>query len=359
MFGRRKREERQQREFALSSPSFPGDISLATAATSAILSAAETGIGLLDRSVSNGRIDAGRYTSLITDRLLGAACRSLVLYGTAAIYFDIDAGNPRLLNVRHNFLAKRAGRQLLYLTIPYPNGDEYVVAGEEDVAICHWSTDATRPWEGRSPLDNVVSEMGARTGQVINRESLSAHGYLLPWSAKQAELTPEYLKGKKTAIESITGAQDPVPGPPITPSRYGRTIAITDSNEGFLGTSENKRGATTRFGFDPPAELKSIVDFAEKCTLSALGVPSNLFSETLEPGRDSWRRYIATTAAPIANKISRELSRILEVPVTIDLSTVRTSDEIVSRARAAMSLSNAGVETDDALRIAGLTEDNL
>ena len=84
------------------------------------------------------------------------------------------------------------------------------------------------------------------------------------------------------------------------------------------------------------------------------GVPRSLFLASGAGTRESLRLFTATTSTWIASLIQLAARRVLDADLTVDATRRNTPADAVSRARAVHSLAQAGVEVDEALRLAGL-----
>ena len=88
--------------------------------------------------------------------------------------------------------------------------------------------------------------------------------------------------------------------------------------------------------------------------LDTYGVPRSLFLASGAGSREALRMFTATTGSWLASLIERAARRVLDEELTVDATRRNTPADAVSRARAVHSLTQAGVETVEALRLAGL-----
>ena len=323
------------------------------------LAAAETASGMLERTLRGAEIKAGRWQGIVSHRLLATVARALILKGEQAIWYT-GGTDPMLAVCWHQFVPRQwpDPNPMLWIDVPAPGGSRHLTVRMDDVAIPHWSTDPERPWKGQSPLDNVVSQMGGRVAGMLNKEVNAAFGYMMVL-AFPYDVGDDVMVDQLDAMRSRTGEQVPEEDaqwpqrPWVNPNDYGRLFWHAASGGSSLGQGETKQGVQSRFGFHPPSEVLEACRWASEQTLTACGLPPNLMESNLEPGRDAWRRYVQTTAQPVADGIAEELSRVLEEEIIISLAPARTSDELASRARAAGSLASAGVPLDQALQLAG------
>ena len=84
------------------------------------------------------------------------------------------------------------------------------------------------------------------------------------------------------------------------------------------------------------------------------GVPRSLFLASGAGSREALRLFTATTGSWLAALTERAARRVLDETLTVSATRAHTPTDAVSRARAVHSLTQAGVEVDAALRLAGL-----
>ena len=86
----------------------------------------------------------------------------------------------------------------------------------------------------------------------------------------------------------------------------------------------------------------------------AYGVPRSLFLASGSGTREALRLFTATTSSWLASLTERAARRVLDDTLTVDATRAHNPADAVSRARAVHSLTQAGVEVTEALRLAGL-----
>ena len=69
--------------------------------------------------------------------------------------------------------------------------------------------------------------------------------------------------------------------------------------------------------------------------------------------RESWRRFVLSTVAPLGRLISAEASKKLERPVSLSFESLRGSDA-QGISRAVKALTDSGMSLPDALATVGL-----
>ena len=88
--------------------------------------------------------------------------------------------------------------------------------------------------------------------------------------------------------------------------------------------------------------------------LDSFGVPRSLFLASGGGSREALRLFVSTTATWLASLTERAARRVLGANLTVSATRANTPADVVSRARAVHSLTQAGVETAEALRLVGL-----
>ena len=86
----------------------------------------------------------------------------------------------------------------------------------------------------------------------------------------------------------------------------------------------------------------------------AYGVPRSLFIASAAGSKDALRIFTAVTGSWLASLTERAARRVLDETLTVSALRANTPADTVSKARAVRSLTQAGIEKDEALRLAGL-----
>ena len=86
----------------------------------------------------------------------------------------------------------------------------------------------------------------------------------------------------------------------------------------------------------------------------AYGVPTGLLRASGAGSRDALRLFTAVTGSWLAALTERAARLVLDDSLTVAVTRASGPADVVSRARAVHSLAQAGVEVDEALRLAGL-----
>ena len=111
-----------------------------------------------------------------------------------------------------------------------------------------------------------------------------------------------------------------------------------------------------RFGFAPPDIARTLRAEVTNAVLSLAGVPPTLFGEGRAEGkREALRQFLHATLQPLAKVIQREARAKLLAAVTLDFTALGASD-VQGRARAYKSLTDGGMDVQEAKRLTGLSD---
>ena len=232
--------------------------------------------------------------------------RALIRRGAAVYVLDTSAGMIQFIRVATwdviGGYRPQSWRYRVDLPGPSVTYRQRVVPA---AGVLHftYSTGNDRPWEGLGPIDyaSLSARLHANLEQALTDESGGHRGYVLPMpsgvrDAVVANIKADLrnLKGRTTLVESTAGGfgqgADRAPARDWVPQRIGPNWpqAITEARRQ-----------------------------AAHSVLAACGVPLAL----VEPGdaqgaREAWRRFLHGAIAPLAARVSEELSQKLETSVS-------------------------------------------
>lgn len=206
------------------------------------------------------------------------------------------------------------------------------------VAHVRINVNPATPWKGRGPLQvaSLTDGLMAAVEQSLRDEERGPVGQILaiPSTTQSDELANQIasLRGNVVLGESTAGGWD-----------------TGVSNQG-TGRGE---WSPTRIGPNPPESQTRLRRDVAVTVLAACGVPAGLVYEEAESGaRESWRRFLFSTIAPIGRLLTGELSRVTGRPAALDWSGLFASD-LAGRSRAYKQLLESGMSDADARRICG------
>ena len=298
-------------------------------AASDLLASVESAAGLWERAFTAGR------STVLPPHLLGLVGRSLLLTGEAVLWRSRGSGliPASRSTVRGHSAAQSRWTYELQLAGPDSTITKRVSSSQVlHVRIC---VDPARPWEGNSPI--LRSQATRDALQEIEKSLKDEHagplGRLLP----VPDPSDENLKDALLKLQ-------------------GKALLVEQSELGLAGEGQQARvrWMPKRIGPEPNEATLTARDGLERSLLQAAGIPPGLVSPsaTANASREALRQFLWLTINPIVALISEELER-LGLDPKIDLSQLNASD-LAGRARAFKQLTEAGLDAEDARRLAGL-----
>ena len=226
------------------------------------------------------------------------------------------------------------------ITINAPVGMVTREVGHEDVA--HFKVRATpdAPWQGRSAWVNcpISATLAARIESSLANEERSGVGSVIS--------VPDAKKANEDGVvEALANAKGSI--------LLGDSAAAQDAGTGRAASG--REWQPTRVGPAPPASQIELRSGVSSSILAAAGVPPALIAAATPASalRESFRQFLFATIAPVGRIVAREAQRVLGGGGKLDWADLAASD-VSGRARAFSSLTKAGLDKDEAKRIAGL-----
>ena len=224
------------------------------------------------------------------------------------------------------------------LTAATPGGAQIVRERPHSMVI-HVVTRASpnAPYCGRGlwPLTrNTGDAVGASEARL--KEELSAKtGQLLDWPGAGGSDAKKDVKAK---LKTLRGGVA-IPTLPQSLNRAGR-----------------QQVSALRIGANPPEQLGVLRGQSAELLALAAGIPGSMVRGGRgSEQRESLRVLLFMTILPLAGLVSAELSRVFEADVQLEFSRLTAAD-LGGRARAAKQLTDAGVDLERALSLAGFSE---
>lgn len=308
-----------------------------TASTSAALIPDQSQIAVVEAAASLWeRAFMAARTDLRPDQL---ACigRALFRFGEALL---LRRGREYLMVASYDIQGGVEPSTWRYdLDMPAPGGTG-TLKGIPAAQVVHVriNADPRNPWRGRGPLTvaKLTTDLATRIEQSLDREEQLPVGQVLsvPSTAQTDDLADQIaaLKGDIVLGESMAGGWD----------------------EGVVNRGGGRtEWQPTRIGPRPPPEQISLRTDVATSLLAAAGVPAGLILADTETGmRESWRRFLFSTIAPIGVQLAAELTRVSGSEIRIEWDRLFASD-LAGRSRAYKQLLESGMPDADARRICG------
>ena len=114
-----------------------------------------------------------------------------------------------------------------------------------------------------------------------------------------------------------------------------------------------------RIGLNPPQSVVELRTSAGLGVMAAAGIPLPMVSERADATalREALRQFVHVTLQPVLRIVGAELSRVLELEVSLDLAPLAAAD-VQGRSRAFRALvgngTTPGIEVAEARRLTGL-----
>ena len=293
-------------------------------------------------------------TRALTPAMLALAARDLIRRGEFVWLIDVDAAGMVKLMPAGSWDV-RGGWDMAdwfyRLDLFGPSGNITRLVPVAAVVHGRYSVDPARPWFGVSPMGwaSLTGRLHASVEDALADESGGTRGHLLPVPAGPSEDGDDDATDDPNADLRADIA-----------ALRGRTAMVETA---MAGWGEGKQAAPMadfkpqRIGANPPAAFTSLRTDSAQAVLAACGVSADLFVAGDAAGqRESWRRFLHGSVAPVAALLADELAVKLDVPdLRLSFDSLFASD-LSGRARAFQSLVNGGMATDKAAGLAGLME---
>lgn len=293
----------------------------------AYVSALETAAGHLSRAFAAATI-TGTGASVFTPWVMTQIGRSLIEEGEA-VWFR----RGRELVRAQQYTFTPPGRYQI------SNPDGLRTLGDDRVLHVRWNLQVASG-RGLSPLGTArtLRTLMYRLENSLANEANAPVGYLLPLPTDGHSTTVEKLRDDIAALK-------------------GRIAVIETTATGW---GEGPRGGGNNLGLERlgpsyPQDNVAMFKAARQAVLVACGMPAGLAEGGGQDGgaqRESWRRYLHGTVAPLGRLVALEAERI-GLPITIDWDQLFASD-IAGRARAFQSLVGGGMDITQAAAASGL-----
>ena len=305
--------------------------------------------GLIGRSLAQVGISENARAILSPD-LLYQIGRDLTLAGESLSVIGVRMDGSLYLSTAHTWDV--TGDQPDPQTWRYrasvstPSGDpREAIFDASDVLHFRMNCDPAEPYRGRNPLlcASLTTGLSALTERAIGEESASDFGQLLSVTHEHEDDLARSADGVFSKWHKLTRLQ-------------GGRLVIAQQRE--RGTGSGQFANLTRVQFDPAQSTIALRNDLQRDLCSLYGVPQSLLFGTGDGSlaRELWRQFAITTISPIANMISREATVKLEREVTVDMTSLRSSD-FQGLSRAIRGLVDSGMDLESALRAVGLDQD--
>ena len=295
------------------------------------------------RALASARVEPDTpATRAVTAHVRYQIGRALVLGGEAV--FALSASRGMLTAIQASDWDVYGLEAWRYrLTIAGPSGTTTRRTSAAGVLHPRINVDPAQPHRGVSPIAaaGLTAQLAGQIESKLRSEASGLTGYVLP--ANIDDLDDDTFADLKRDVESMGGSTAMVP-----------MIRGAGVSEGAPagGSSWQPR----RLGMNAPGTTLQLRSDAAQAVLGACGIPNAVIAGAgvaAGGNRESWRQFLHGTIQPVADMVSEELSAKLDTEVSFNFDRLFASD-VMGRARAFNSLIGAGMETQEARRVAGV-----
>lgn len=292
-------------------------------------------------------------TQSVTPVMMSMMGRDLVRFGESLYWMDTRGGMMDMAPVSHYTLwgDPRRSSWRYRVTLAGPSKTEHRVVPYDGLVHVRYGWERTQPYYGRAPwrFSDISTKMATYIETRLREETSAQVGHVLPVPNDPSDQVATD-DGPKSRFQSFKENMQRLRGKTIITESV-RTMADSRSQ------APQSDWKTTRIGANPPATLTTLRSDIGRDILAACGVPPSLAAESSDgtAQRESWRRFLHSTIAPMGELIAYELSEKLEVDVNLSFEKLFASD-LSGRARAFQSMVGGGMDATKAAALAGLME---
>ena len=304
-------------------------------ATGAVQSAA--GLWARCLSVATSDIEA------VNPDLLGGIGFDLGIVGEHVSVVHVDGtGRVGLLRASSWNISGGADPEtwLYDVSLSGPTGTHTRVVPADGVVHVRYLPDCRTPWRGMAPWKRAPTllKLAAEVEAALVREAMLTTRIIVP--------IPQGIgKAGDAMKDRLQNGTDQIVLPSTTAAGYGAGKTSAPMSDWKV----------TRMKSEPDEGLVGLCREIPTQVAGLYGIPPVLSSgggsETQT--REAFRRFVLTAIEPIARIVSRELSRVFEVPVDLDLSELAHID-LAGRARAFKAYVGSGLTAADAAKLVGV-----
>ena len=312
------------------------------------LAALEVAAGLYARAFAVADVKPRNVlTKALTPSTLASIGREIIRRGEAVYYLE-RAGDRAVLSPCSFWdITGTSSNPMEWeykFDIQVPSGSRNLVKPGAEVIHTMYARENVRPWRGIGPLQfaSMTGELAVFVESALKKEQAGPVANLIP--VPQVGKEDGAVKKTDPLVEQIERAK-------------GDAVLVRTTQGGWdRGVSSKPAGdwQPHRLGPNPPAGSISLRDGVSQAIIAACGVPVELVSPSDGTSmRESWRRFLHSSAQPLADIVSEELSLKLDLEIELSFDRLFASD-IQGRARAFQSMVGGGMDLNKAAALSGL-----
>ena len=305
-------------------------------------SALESCCGLVGRAFASARVE-GADVSALSSSCLMMVGRQLIRSGEIVMLISVEGGMISLAPASSHDVLGGPENWNYTITVSGPSSQTtYTSVDAASVLHFRYAADPATPWKGYGPLQvaRLAGKLSAETVAALGDEASGPRGAFLPQPKPGDDSTLGPLAAQ---IKSARGGM----------------VLVEGMQSGFgSGETVRRDWESRRFGASPPDALVELARTASNEIYAACGLSPALFGERSDgtAQRESWRRALHGTIAPLGKIVEEELKYKLDAPtLNISFDELYASD-LMGRARAFQSMTQSGMDIAKAASLSGLME---
>ncbi|MYC28153.1 MAG: phage portal protein [Nitrospira sp. SB0662_bin_26] len=321
-----------------------------SAGSALTIAAVEAAAGQYARAFAGADVKASeRVKAALTPSLLALIARNLIRYGEDVQLIGVEKGNVVLSPCGSWDITGGVDESewVYHIHIYGPSGSVSSYQPSNAVVHCRYSFEASRPWNGISPLGwcNTSGKLASSLETRLGEEASGPVGYLLPVPHDKSPGTddkPGMHDQLRKDINALRG--------------QNALLETTAAGHGDGRQAAPQRDwMPSRIGAAPPEVLAVLRSDMGRAILAACGVPTGLFEAqgSSQGAREAWRQFIYGSVQPLANLMSEELSKKLETDISLNFANMFAAD-IAARSTSFKKMVEAGMDANKAAGISGL-----
>ena len=308
----------------------------------------EAAAGLIARAFAVASVEPSNIrTECLTPSMLAGMARSLIHHGEALYVINLHDARCIATPCSHWEVYGNSSNPMEWryrCDVPSPDGTRTLTLPAEGVLHFKYAYRQSSPWRGIGPLQWAAqtARLHGAQEQALAGEASGPYGHVLP--------LPDVAQDKDQKAQIISDLKKLNGG-----VKAVDTVA-TGWGEG-KGSAPSGDWVQKRIGMEPEAPTVALRSDVAQAVLAACGVPTPLVtSGEGSSAREAWRRFLHSTAQPLASLAAQEARLKLGVPdLAITFNRLFASD-LSGRARAFQSMVGGGMDIQKAAALAGLME---
>ena len=307
------------------------------------IAALEVAAGMWSRAFAAATVKPQTLaTRAITPAIMASIGRQLVMRGQSLHALMVERGQVRLDPIGYWDIKGDSPNEddwIVRAQLYGPTGSYSRIISHKNIVNCRYSCLPSQPSRGLSPMDFAAAtgKLAGSIEQRLSDEAGGPSGYLIP--------VPEDPGGENKESDNLSDLRSDLT------NLKGRVGLVESSAGGWgdPGAKPKKDFMPSRFGIDPPEAVVSLRNDVAVSVLSCQSHTADPFQASVaertvtEQHRESlYRRWIQSGIAPTGRIVAAEFSRVLDVEISFDWSSLARQRCYRKKSRCPGSLEDRG-----------------